>query len=334
MRQEIKIEDSDSETRISFGRPGFSLFDKASSTDSGYSNKPHFHIITDSSCSDISDLLDSNESDDQWFSFPEMHFSMPPVEKWNVEKKANNQKKIKSKKQKERQLKRKIIRTEHSAISFTDQLLEASTLEAKQMFTENSYRIIIVGTVGSGKSSLGNSLLGCQHFKTGISGSSVTRKCEKGETFKHGKNITVVDTIGYTSEVLKKSKLLRAFDKISPGPHAVLNVIPFSERFTSELFSSIQQFVNLVGKEVYNYLVIVLTHEDQLEMENLTIDEFIKSSPTEFKELLNQCENRIFAINNRATDGTKHKKVKRLIKIIEKIKRKNACFETYDEFLF
>lgn len=162
----------------------------------------------------------------------------------------------------------------------------------------------------------------------------MTLSVEKHNAEYCGRKITVVDTVGYNSNAFKKSLLLEAFEKELPGPHAILLTISASERFTTELFSSVDQLVNLVGNEVYNFMVIVLTHGDELINNSITINQFKKCAPRRFRKLVKRCGGRLIEIDNTTNELEKEETVNKLLNIVDIIKRERHCFETYNKFLF
>lgn len=86
---------------------------------------------------------------------------------------------------------------------------------------EREIRIILTGKTGSGKSSLGNALLQKHVFKTGCSGSSISKKCECRTERIHGYQIKVTDTPGLcdTNDDVEMNAEMDNCIKLSlPGP--------------------------------------------------------------------------------------------------------------------
>ena len=120
--------------------------------------------------------------------------------------------------------------------------------------------------ITSGKSALGNLILGCSEFKTGSGARSVTRECLSSSVVVHNRKITVTDTPGLFDTELSNEdiskELTRSYYEIKPGPHAFLIVT--SGRYTTEADQALTLLIRLFGESVVNYCVVIVSHEDDL----------------------------------------------------------------------
>lgn len=126
-------------------------------------------------------------------------------------------------------------------------------------------KIVLLGGRNSGKSSVGNLILGKDEF--------VTRErtsCCRRLGVVAGQWLTVVDTPGWwcdsstgnTSKLVKR-EILSSISLCSPGPHVVLITLKASSVFCEKRRRAVEEHVTLLGEGVWSHCMVVLTSDSK-----------------------------------------------------------------------
>ncbi|XP_062599315.1 GTPase IMAP family member 7-like isoform X2 [Saccostrea cucullata] len=199
--------------------------------------------------------------------------------------------------------------------------LSSSHLDHDVGVPVNQTRLILIGKTGVGKSTTGNAILGFRAFKTKVSAMSVTNHVQFNTSKRFQKSLLVVDTPGlYDTNKTKEEvvkEITKCFNITSPGIHAIVLVLQIG-RFTEEEKKTVDFYLELFGKDVKKYLMIVFTGKDRLDYEGITLEEYIESLDNEstLKALLNDINGRYTAIGMGGNITELESDVKRILKIV------------------
>ncbi|KAK2874687.1 hypothetical protein Q8A67_021840 [Cirrhinus molitorella] len=185
---------------------------------------------------------------------------------------------------------------------------------------QTELRAVLIGRRYSGKASVINTILETSETE------AEEDKHVKREGFIDGRRVSLVKTPGWWKTfILKdlsnisKQQLVRRISLISPGPHVVLIVIPADLPFTDNDRRFLEEYVELLGPNVWNHTLIIFTRGDLIKLEDLEKD--ISKNGSALKWLFEKCENKYHVFNN--SNHHDRNQVKELLIKIEQIVWKN-----------
>lgn len=165
-------------------------------------------------------------------------------------------------------------------------------------------KVVLLGGRNSGKSCVGNLILGKEEFVT-----KERTSCSRRLGVVAGRWITVVDTPGWwcdfsagdTSQLVKR-EIVSSVSLCPPGPHVFLIVVKASSAFSERRCRAVEEHVDLLGDGVWGHCLVVFTCADRFLHKGA--EECVERGGAALRRLTEKCGRRSHSIVlNDPTEG-------------------------------
>ncbi|XP_067426988.1 GTPase IMAP family member 8-like [Thunnus thynnus] len=174
--------------------------------------------------------------------------------------------------------------------------MASSDLAAWDGWCTSQLKIVLLGGRNSGKSSVGNLILGKEEFVT-----KERTSCSRRLGAVAGRRLTVVDTPSWwcdfssqdTSQLVKR-EIVSSVSLCSPGPHVFLITVKASSAFSEKRRRAVQEHVALLGERVWSHCVVVFTSADRSK--HTQAEEHVESGGKALRWLSEKCNQRCHSV--------------------------------------
>ncbi|BFZ20007.1 hypothetical protein BsWGS_23046 [Bradybaena similaris] len=214
---------------------------------------------------------------------------------------------------------------------------------------EDRMNLLLMGKMGVGKSSSGNTILGQKCFKEYNTMAAGTKHvhCATGRFEDYV--VSVVDAPGLMDTEIKEEKreervgaeMFNALIMCGGEIDAFVLVLNYTARFTEEDRHTLEILKIIFGEHYFKHLIVVLTHGDLFtgNMENAgtpnkSFDTWVKEQKGPFRQLFQDCDGRFVLFNNREKDDVKMRAQRqKLIQLVKDLQTNNGKYtsQTFED---
>ena len=195
--------------------------------------------------------------------------------------------------------------------------------------TREELTFVLIGALGSGKSSTGNSILGYKQFKVSTGTKPVTNRVESESVSRNGLNITVVDTPGLEN-VHTFTSIKHEIDDMlhrNKSTNIIYLITIKIGRYTKEE-REILDYIFKNQRSMMRNAVIIFTNRNELTDEDdpadQNVDAWIGKNPNLLKLMNNNKLKYLAFENKRSIEEEKDLQVKDLLSVVDDIDKKDV----------
>ncbi|XP_036796151.1 zinc finger CCCH domain-containing protein 13 [Oncorhynchus mykiss] len=192
---------------------------------------------------------------------------------------------------------------------------------------EPELRLVLLGTIGCGKTLSGDTLLGQSSSGSPSSSGSSPRLCQLRPGASEGRRLTVVEAprwywSGGHMEAGVRKETERALELAAPGPHAFLLLVPVGQ-FTEVEHRVPAELEEVFGEGVLKHTLVLFTCGDYLMGQGA--GQYLEGEDPGLREVIDRCGGQYHVLNNRRPQD--REQVRELLEKVENMVQKNrGCY--------